>query len=543
MSNKVKIMRIEHTGNPVCLDRVVVAEKDTETVEYKYSTDGFEIARAMCDGYRFRFNQHRSLRKRYGDKKDENGHTVKDDTNLIPLGDTVSDFTDAQARKEFPFLSFMPSMVLHAAGRKENQDWNAAIKRRNTKKKQGKNPGKMPRFKSRKTADLRFVCYRNNGNTTNAVFTKTGKSSGFVEITGKNYKGMFEKGKSRWGLRFHIRIPKKNIPAYTSVHVNLTDMTLVFVNEPQPLTRTDTFTGVGIDRGGVISAVDSDGEDYTPRCDKLQLLEKRATFYQTEMSKMCSRAEKKDGKEHMYKVMKGRKYRELKEKFAFTSERIANIKRSENQKNTTRIIQNTHFVVLEDLPVASMTRKGGRRKRGMNRSFLQFSPSQFASFLEYKTFKAGGLVVYVNPSYTSQRCSECGYTGKENRESQAVFRCRDCGFSCNADTNAAKNIYQLGCVLIEFYADDIDTILNSVGVVDTAPVTSQGVRLKSYSWDKLRNGNGLVIRLDTPSEVSEDFYRRERTGLSSRCDNDSDITDHLVTDAVKDSAGNGNPLP
>ena len=52
MSNKVKIMRIEHTGNPVCLDRVVVAEKDTETVEYKYSTDGFEIARAMCDGYR-----------------------------------------------------------------------------------------------------------------------------------------------------------------------------------------------------------------------------------------------------------------------------------------------------------------------------------------------------------------------------------------------------------------------------------------------------------------------------------------------------------
>ena len=49
MSNKVKIMRVEHTGNPVCLDRVVIAEKDTETVEYKYSTDGFEIARVPQD--------------------------------------------------------------------------------------------------------------------------------------------------------------------------------------------------------------------------------------------------------------------------------------------------------------------------------------------------------------------------------------------------------------------------------------------------------------------------------------------------------------
>ena len=205
MSNKVKIMRIVHTGNPVCVDRKVVAENDTETVYYAYSSDGFEIARAICDGYRFRFNQHRSLRKRYGEKKDENGHMLKDDTNLVPIGDTVSDFTDAQAREMFPFLAFIPAMVLHAAGRKENQDWNSAIKRRKTKKKQGKNPGKMPRFRSKQSSDLTFACYRNNGSSTNAVFRKTGKSSGFVEITGRNYKGMFEKGKSKWGLRFYRR--------------------------------------------------------------------------------------------------------------------------------------------------------------------------------------------------------------------------------------------------------------------------------------------------------------------------------------------------
>ncbi len=53
-------------------------------------------------------------------------------------------------------------------------------------------------------------------------------------------------------------------------------------------------------------------------------------------------------------------------------------------------------------------------------------------------------VVVVNPAYTSLRCSGCGHTQKENRKSQAVFSRQSCGYTDNADVNAAKNILAAG---------------------------------------------------------------------------------------------------
>lgn len=46
----------------------------------------------------------------------------------------------------------------------------------------------------------------------------------------------------------------------------------------------------------------------------------------------------------------------------------------------------------------------------------------------------------VNPAYTSQTCSVCGYVDKNNRPSQARFRCLWCGMEMHADCNAARNI-------------------------------------------------------------------------------------------------------
>jgi len=65
------------------------------------------------------------------------------------------------------------------------------------------------------------------------------------------------------------------------------------------------------------------------------------------------------------------------------------------------------------------------------------------------TAEAGGLRprISINPAYTSQRCSACGTVNREARESQAVFRCRSCGYACNADVNAAENILRAGLAL------------------------------------------------------------------------------------------------
>ncbi|MHB8342940.1 MAG: zinc ribbon domain-containing protein [Ferrimicrobium sp.] len=49
-------------------------------------------------------------------------------------------------------------------------------------------------------------------------------------------------------------------------------------------------------------------------------------------------------------------------------------------------------------------------------------------------------IIAINPAYTSLRCSECGYTNKRNRKSQAIFHCLSCNYTDNADVNAARNI-------------------------------------------------------------------------------------------------------
>lgn len=60
--------------------------------------------------------------------------------------------------------------------------------------------------------------------------------------------------------------------------------------------------------------------------------------------------------------------------------------------------------------------------------------------IKYKAETAGIDVVLIDPKYTSQRCSCCGYISAENRKTQAEFVCQECGFELNADYNAARNI-------------------------------------------------------------------------------------------------------
>ena len=64
--------------------------------------------------------------------------------------------------------------------------------------------------------------------------------------------------------------------------------------------------------------------------------------------------------------------------------------------------------------------------------------------VENKAKEKGIKVVFVNPRYTSQRCSCCGYIDPHNRETQQSFICRKCGFSANADYNAALNLATAG---------------------------------------------------------------------------------------------------
>ncbi len=66
--------------------------------------------------------------------------------------------------------------------------------------------------------------------------------------------------------------------------------------------------------------------------------------------------------------------------------------------------------------------------------------AQLRFFLSYKAALAGVPLHTVDPRNTSKTCSVCGHCAKENRKSQSAFVCTSCGYSCNADKNAAVNI-------------------------------------------------------------------------------------------------------
>ena len=85
------------------------------------------------------------------------------------------------------------------------------------------------------------------------------------------------------------------------------------------------------------------------------------------------------------------------------------------------------------------------RHRKPQRSTLNsWSFRQLGDFIAYKAEQAGVPLMWVNPAYTSQTCSECGHRDKRNRTNQETFTCRRCGIILNADYNAAINIAALG---------------------------------------------------------------------------------------------------
>ncbi|WP_405088545.1 RNA-guided endonuclease InsQ/TnpB family protein [Microbispora sp. NBC_01389] len=114
-------------------------------------------------------------------------------------------------------------------------------------------------------------------------------------------------------------------------------------------------------------------------------------------------------------------------------------------------------IVHEDLRIVNMTRSAsgtiarpGRnvaQKSGLNCSILDAGWGVFLRVLAHKAESAGRELIAVNPANTSRTCSRCGHRAKDNRVTQAEFRCQACGHETHADVNAAINILRAGLAL------------------------------------------------------------------------------------------------
>jgi putative transposase len=83
--------------------------------------------------------------------------------------------------------------------------------------------------------------------------------------------------------------------------------------------------------------------------------------------------------------------------------------------------------------------RGLRSGQRCNRVMQAWNYGQLFSVLKGKLQEAGVRVQEVNPTYTSQRCSKCGWTRKGNRKAKR-FKCDKCGYAADADLNASINL-------------------------------------------------------------------------------------------------------
>jgi putative transposase len=140
--------------------------------------------------------------------------------------------------------------------------------------------------------------------------------------------------------------------------------------------------------------------------------------------------------------------------------KLANQRRNFHHQTARALVARYDLLVLEDLKIHNMVRRPAPRPdpdhpgrflpnraaatTGLHRSIHDAGWAQFVSILRAKAEAAGRVVIDVDPRHTSDRCEACGHTAKENRVSQAVFSCRGCGYTVDADEHAARNILRAG---------------------------------------------------------------------------------------------------
>ena len=206
---------------------------------------------------------------------------------------------------------------------------------------------------------------------------------------------------------------------------------IAFAAIPVPIPAPGTGEIVGVDRGVTVSAALSTGE--LLHCPGLRDAE-RARLRR--LQRKLARAKNGSNRRRRVKIA-----------IAVLKAREADRRKDWAEKTSTDLARRFDLIRIEDLRITGMTRsvkgkqakpgRNVRQKAGLNREILRSGWGLLGRRLEDK---APGRVQKVISAYTSQRCSECGHAEADNRKSQAVFACRACNFTLNADVNAARNI-------------------------------------------------------------------------------------------------------
>ena len=123
---------------------------------------------------------------------------------------------------------------------------------------------------------------------------------------------------------------------------------------------------------------------------------------------------------------------------------VAAIRAHEIHQATTALATRHEVVAVEQLSAKNLSRRGGRRKRGLNHALGDAALGRIRTQLGYKSSWYGAELVTAPRSFAStQLCSRCGVKTKL-RLRDRIYRCRNGCPPIDRDLNAAINLARLG---------------------------------------------------------------------------------------------------
>ncbi|SCF29802.1 putative transposase [Micromonospora viridifaciens] len=116
--------------------------------------------------------------------------------------------------------------------------------------------------------------------------------------------------------------------------------------------------------------------------------------------------------------------------------RVANLRRDNLHKLTTRLAREYGTIVVEDLNVAGMLRNRRLARRVADAGF-----GEIRRQVEYKVKWNGGRRIVADRWYPSSKtCSGCGTVKAKLALSARTYKCTACGLVLDRDVNAARNL-------------------------------------------------------------------------------------------------------
>ena len=322
-------------------------------------------------------------------------------TSLLPLW-----------KKEFPFLKEVHSQILQQRLKELCHALGAAF--------DPKDPRDFPKFKKKHKSIASFR------------YPQGFKLEGSRVFLPKIGWMRFYKSRDIDGTPKNLTVSKRGQHWYISIQTE-TDV----VSPAHP-----AFSIAGADMGIRNTLTLSDGTIYEP-ADSLKIMASKLAVMQKNLSRMVKRSSN---------------WKKQKKKISRLHVRISDMRKDHTHKISSEVSKSHAVLVLEDLKVKNMSAsakgtisnpgKNVKRKSALNHKILDQGWYELRRQIEYKMSWSGGQVVFVHPANTSRTCSCCGHVSPENRPSQALFYCVQCGHTENADVNAAKVIRGAGQALL-----------------------------------------------------------------------------------------------